>query len=340
MPAKLPENVRDGVTFANGVTHPELGLRVASLLGLEPIKADLRDFSDTEVYARYLESVRGTTLIAFETHAAVNGRSIPHALHRHAHMIDAGVGGLAEKIIAVAPYLSGQRQDREAQPREAVSANLNLRYLKMAGASHVMTVDMHEGHSLLELRRPGYGYSNLTAHHLLRDKIGELMVGEKENYVVVSPDEGHSKQLRDDADALGIDLIDLVKERNPDHDDSVTHMGNLEAVEGKTAVIIDDQISTAGTIKSAAENSKKSGAEAVIVATTHGIFSGPALSRLASRSIDHIITTDTIPTRQAIERLGDKLQVASVDELIANALYQILIPRGSLSAIPGGDARI
>lgn len=339
MSAELPDDIKNNVVFANGLTHPELGLKVATALGIEPVRAEIKEFGDTELYARYEDNVRDATLIAFETHGAVDRRPVAQAFHRHLHMIDAAVGASAHKIIAVAPFVAGQRQDREAREREAVSANLNMRLLQTAGADHLVTVNIHEPRSLLEFRKPGYSYNNLTARRILTDKIESLILGDKSDYVLLSPDEGHSKELRKDAETLGVDILELVKQRDPKDPENVAHFGNLEGADGKIVIIIDDQISSAGTIKSAADHSKKCGAEAVIVAATHAIFSGPAIKRLGGKSIDHIVVTDTLPTARAEASLGSKLEVVTVSGLIANALHQILIPRGSVSTLEGGNAR-
>lgn len=338
MPLELPPNIKEEVAFANGITHPSLGLRVAEHLGIVPIDAEIKEFKDTEIYVRYCENIRDKRFIAFETHAAINSYSLPHSLHRQIHMVDAAIGSAVREVIAVSPYASGQRQDREAREREAVSANLNMRLLKVAGVNHFITVDMHDERSLYEFRQPGYRQNNLTAQDLLVERLRALGADNAAKFALVSPDEGHSKQLRKNANQLGIPLVGMVKERDPDDSTLVHHHGSMEYVEGKTAVIMDDQISSAGTIYSAAIACKQFGAEAVVIAATHGLFTGPYLQRLRSNRIDHILITDTLPLDHAKQKLGSKLEVVSVSGLIASALQKILTG-GSVSSLEGGNAR-
>jgi len=332
--AEFPD-IAKNVAFANGNTHPELGKRVAALLGIELSPVKFARFADTETYVRHEESVRGKLLVAFQTHAPVDGNSTADSFYQHLQMIDAGARGGAAKVMAVAPCMAGSRQDRQVLPREAVSADLNLDLLRSAGATHFVTVDIHDTHTLTSFRKPGV-YDHLTAQPALRAKLAELMIGDQDDYIMIAPDEGHSKILRAQAELLGVELKDMVKTRDK-HREVVSHVGRVGDVEGKTCFIMDDMISTGGTVASAAEKLHESGAKRIYVAATHPWFSGSAAERLADAPIEQIIVTDTLPIRDEVqERLGNKLQIVSSAELIADGLKQILIG-GSVSGLYEGQ---
>lgn len=328
-------NIAKNIAFANGNTHPELGKQVASLLGIEVSPVKFGRFADTETYVRHEESVRGKVMVAFQTHAPVDGFSVADSFYQHLQMIDAGVRGGASKIIAVAPSFAGARQDRQVLPREAVSADLNLDLLRSAGASHFATVDIHDLHTLNSFRKPGT-YDHFTAQPTLRAELASLITEDKDQYIMVTPDEGRSKTLRLHSELLGIALRDMVKTRNK-HEEVISHAGEVEGVEGRTCFIMDDMIGTGGTVVSAIKKLHNSGAGKIYVAATHPWFSGSAAQRLEDSPVERVIVTDTLPIREEVrEKLSDKLRIVSSAALIAAGLEQILI-NGSVSSLYDGQ---
>jgi ribose-phosphate pyrophosphokinase len=327
IPPTLPEEIREGIAFINGETHPRLGKKVADLLGVELCPVEFKRFPDTEPYARIKESVRNKQVIAFQTHAPVRHRPITDSFYQHLQMIDAAAGSHVSSVMAVAPNIAGARQDRQVLDREAVSADLNLKMLRNAGASDLVTVDIHDIHTLSSFH--GARPDHLTAQPMLRDILGRIMTGDPAGYVFVSPDEGHTKTLRPHAEHLGIELKDMIKNR--DSQGNVTHDDKVEGVEGRTCFLMDDMLGTGSTAISAAQALDKSGAAAIYAAFTHGWFSKDAVERLLESPITKIFVTDTLPIRGSVRKELDsklevpRLEVVSAAGIIATGLYKILM---------------
>jgi ribose-phosphate pyrophosphokinase len=153
--------------------------------------------------------------------------------------------------------------------------------------------------------------------------MSEKINGDPEQYVVVAPDEGHLKPAARHAHALGnLPAVSIEKTRSREDSSRIIRPDSVQGVDGRTCLILDDMIDTAGTLTSAAETLRNSGATAIIAAATHGIFSDPGLERLQDSCIDSIIVTDTVPVNDAREALGDRLQVVSVAPLIGYSLMR------------------
>jgi ribose-phosphate pyrophosphokinase len=322
----LPDEIRDRTAFISGETHPELGAAVADLLGIEVTPVEFKRFADTEGYVRIQENVRKKDIIAFQTHAPVDGRPTSDSIYQHFQMLDAAARSHANDIIAVVPHLSGARQDRQVLAREAISAKLNLKLLGAAGASELVTVDIHDIHTLNDFHTTP---DHLTAQPMLRDMLGRLMTGDPEGYVLVAPDEGHAKTLRPHAKHLGIELKDMVKARDP-HGERVTHEGTVDGVDGRVCFLMDDMLSTGSTLISAAENLNESGAAEIYAAFTHGSFSGQAVELLKASPITKLFVTDTVPIRQEVLDIlnehgtQDRLVIVSAAALLAGGVRRIL----------------
>jgi ribose-phosphate pyrophosphokinase len=323
IPPTLPEEIREGLAFINGQTHPRLGKQVADLLGIELCPVEFKRFPDSESYVRIDENVRNKQVIAFQTHAPVRHRPIADSFYQHLQMIDAASRSHVSGVMAVAPNIAGARQDRQVLAREAVSADLNLRLLRDAGASNLVTVDIHDIHTLNSF--PGATPDHLTAQPMLRDMLSRLMTGDPADYVFVSPDEGHTKTLRPHAEHLGIELKDMIKNR--DSNGKVSHEDKVEDVDGRTCFLMDDMLGTGSTALSAADALHKSGAAAIYAGFTHGWFSGDAVERLSDPDspITKVFVTDTLPIKASVRKaLGPRLQVVSASGIIATGLYKIL----------------
>lgn len=333
VPAGLSPEQKEQLVVVSGRTHPELGAAIADGMGVTLSAIELADHRDTSIYTRLCESVRDKHVIAIQTHGAAEGKSIADSFVEHVQMLDAARLSGASRITALAPNLAGTRQERQVKPRESVSAILDLRILRLAGATNLVTVDPHSPVTHLE----GITSTTLTAQTLLREAVTEEMTDLTEGYVVVSPDVGHSKDAQVHADALGLGLVTMRKVRDPDDPTKINRPDPVDGVEGLTCLIFDDMIDTAGTLASAAETLERSGAKAVYAAATHGFFSDPGLERLQSAPINKIFITDTLPVGEAQEALGDRLEVVTVGDMIADSMVRIIQGR-SVSETAAGQS--
>lgn len=316
---------RESLFIGTGETHPELAAGIAECMGLELGPIELRTHPNTEQYIRYEESVREKHVILIQPHAPVNGKSVADSLHQHLEMIFAARLASAAQITAVPINLAGARQDRKARGRESPSVALNLRAMQLAGASRIVTVDLHSPQSQLIFDGP---FDHLTAQPLLRKAVKRHMKGAPEDYVMVSPDTGHSKASELHARALGIGLINMTKIRDPKDPTTIIRPDKdtgIEEVDGRTCIIIDDLLDTAGTLVSAAEVLHSSGAKRILTAATHGWFSPPALERIEDSPIDKIIVSDSLPSAQAAHaELADRIEIVQLKGMIGSALTRIV----------------
>ncbi len=319
----LPQEERERIALVSGRTHPDLAHGISEVMGVELAGIELRDQPDTDLYVRYEESVAEKHVIVVQSHAARDGKSIVDSFYEQALMIDTANTSGASRITAVVPNLAGARQDRPSRPHEPHTTFLNLDILRNAGATGLITVDPHSPVTLGGFRGPGVSQTPLTAQFLLREAISEKINGDPEQYVVVAPDEGHLKPAARHAHALGdLPSVSIEKTRSREDSSRIIRPTKVEGVDGRTCLILDDMIDTAGTLTSAAETLRNSGAVAIIAAATHGIFSDPGLERLQDSCIDAIIVTDTVPVDDAREALGARLEVVSVAPLIGYSLMR------------------
>jgi ribose-phosphate pyrophosphokinase len=317
------------MTLASGSTHTELAEDTAKLMGIATCPVERKTFPNTETYIRYGESVRGKQVFIMQSLAAMSGKSVNDSFMEMLIMVDAAKRASASEITVVAPYLAYGRQDRKARGREPISAATVIRALQSAGADRLVSVDMHSAQTQATFNGP---FDHLTAEPLIKAALDAIIDGRQSDYVVVSPDGGRAKAAEDYAEALGVEVVHMVKGRDREDSSKIVRPHTLPGVEGKTCLIIDDMIDTAGTLVSAAETLKRSGAKGVITCATHGLFSEPALERLKNAPIDKIIVTDSTPMIKAVEVLGDKLEVLSIASLLASAIVEIGT-RGSVSKI-------
>jgi ribose-phosphate pyrophosphokinase len=283
------------------------------------------------------ENVREKHVIAVQSHGAARGKSMSDSLVEHLGMIDAARLAGATRITALAPNLAGTRQDRQAKARESVSSVLYLRMLRLAGVTDLVTVDPHSP----VMPQEGMVRTTLTAQTLLREALAQKMTEAgtllSNSYVMVSADAGHTAEAEPHADALGIELVTIPKIRDPNDRTKISRPSEIEGVDGKVCFMMDDMIDTAGTLVSAAETLERSGATDVYAAATHGFFSDPGIERLYNSSITQIFITDTLPVNRAKNELGDRLQVVSVADIIADSMTRIIQGR-SVSETAAGQS--
>jgi ribose-phosphate pyrophosphokinase len=292
-----------------GSHNRELSEGIARHLGIELGNLKLSHFANGEIYVRYLESVRGADVFLVQSMTQPVNASIMELLI----MIDAAKRASARTITAVVPHYAYARQDKKSAAREPITAKLVADLLTTAGADRVIAMDLHQGQI--------QGFFNLPVNHLtalpiLADYFESLHL---ENIAVVSPDVGRVKAGKKLADMLGASLAIMHKGR-PEHNVAeITHV--IGDVEGKTCIIGDDMIDTAGSITEGAKALMVKGAKAVYVTATHGIFSPPAFERIDAAPIVEVVITNTLEVPE--ERQHGKIKVLSVAPLIAHAIQNV-----------------
>ena len=295
----------------SGRANHDLAAEVAAHLGIECGSVDLRDFANGETYARFGESVRGTDAFVIQTHSApVNERIMEQLV-----MIDALKRGSAKRISAVVPYYGYSRQDKKGRSREPITAKLVADLLRSAGADRIITIDLHSGQIQGFFDGP---VDHLTALPVLADYIRENYPGD---LVVVAPDAGRVKAAEKLAGVLGQSLAFLHKRRSRDVAHEVEVREVVGEVSGRQCVMIDDIIDTASTIVQGAEALLANGAQRVIAAATHGIFSGPAIDRLKNAPISEVVVTNTLPL--ADEHRIEQIVVLSIARILADAIRAV-----------------
>lgn len=312
---------RKNILIASGSTHPALAEQIAKAMDVELGVVERRRFPNTEQYVRYGESVRGDHVFIVQALAATGSLSVNDSLIELVLMVDAAKRASASEITVVAPYLAYSRQDRKARGREPISAAVVIRILQSAGADRLVSVDMHSSQTQATFNGP---FDHLTAEPLIRHALDTIVkTGDANDFVVVSPDGGRAKSAEQYALALNVEVVHMPKSRDRNDSRKIVRPANLAGVDGKICFLIDDMIDTAGTLVSAAETLRNSGASRVIVCATHGLFSSPALERLQDAAIDEIIVTDTVPMDDAIKVLGNKLRILPCAPLLGRALSEI-----------------
>ena len=297
-----------------GRTHPALAQEVATHLNIELGNANLVEFANGEVRCSFGESVRGTDVFVMQTHFGVDGRSVNDSIMEHLIMIDAASRASAKRITAVCPFYGYARQDRKAAGREPITARLIADMFKEAGAKRMISIDLHSGQI--------QGFFDGPVDHLTAMPVLEGYVrANATEPVIVSPDAGRIKVAERMAQHLGDCGADLafIYKRRPKGTTNVAEAAEVMGdVEGRTCVLTDDMIDTAGTIVAAAELLKKRGAHEVWAMATHGLLSGPAVDRLKNAPIERLVLTNSLPLPP--EKQLPNVEVLSVAPLIAEAL--------------------
>ena len=274
-----------------GRSNPELAAKIANKLGLELGGVTLKTFSNGEVYCRYEESIRGADVFIVQPTCGnpATGITANDALMELLVMIDAAVGASAHRVIAVTPWFGYSRQDKKSAPREPISSRLVAHMLEAAGADRVLTMDLHAGQVQGFFSKP---VDHMTAMFILTQYFRDQQL---EDLVVVSPDAGRVKLAKKFAEKVGAELAILNKERPAQQVAEIAYV--IGDVKDRTAVIVDDIIDTAGTLRAAGETVKDEGARRVYAAATHPVLSGLAFENLAASPFERIVVTDTIPMR-------------------------------------------
>ncbi len=324
----MPEQpLRDSLTrkrmmVFTGMCHPALAEEIAQHLGIPLSPERISRFSSGEIYFRAEESARGVDAFVIQTHASPINESIMEQLV----MIDALKRASAKRITAVIPYYGYSRQDKKTLPREPISAKLLADLLSAAGADRVVSVDLHSGQI--------QGFFDVPVDHLTAMPILTQYVEENlgQDVVIVSPDAGRAKLADRFARHLNADLAIVDKRRRATGE--VAALGVMGDVRGRVCVLVDDQISTAGTMVAAADQLMRHGATEVHAMATHGVFADPAIDRLKNSVISRVVVTDTVPL--ADDCRIDKIEILSVADIIGDAILAVF-EDASVSEIFGGE---
>jgi ribose-phosphate pyrophosphokinase len=318
------------LTVFGGRAHPELAAAIARQLGLETSPVTLRTFSSGEVYCRFEESIRGADVFLIQPICAnpATGVTANDALMELLLMVDAAVGASAHRVIAVTPWYGYARQDKKSAPREPITARLVAHMLEAAGIDRILAMDLHSGQVQGFFQKP---CDHMTALFMLTQYFADLGLAD---LVVVSPDAGRVKLSTKFAQEIGADLAILNKVRPTQQVAAINHV--IGDVVGKTAVIVDDIIDTAGTLRAATRAVLHAGARRVYAAATHGVFSGAARQNLQEAGLCRIVVTDTLPLPPGAP---DNVRVLSCAGLLANSIRQIFT-NGSVSAVFDGENQL
>src|SRR5690349_14857601 len=307
-----------------GRGNEELSAEIAKCLDVPLGDVVLDDFANGEIYSRYSESIRGADVFVIQSHC----EPIHDRIMEQLIMIDAAKRASAKRITAVVPFFAYARQDRKAQGREPITARLLADMLTVAGADRVVTVDLHTGQIQGFF---DYPVDHLTAVPVLADYLRANVDGET---TIVAPDAGGGKLARRFADRLNADIAFIDKRRPKGTHNVAVATEVVGQIDGRTCIIVDDMIDTAGTVVSAANLLIDRGAVAVYIAATHGLLSGPAVDRLKNGPIREVVVTNTVPIPD--DKRFDTLRVLSIAPLLAEAIDAVF-EDGSVSELFGGD---
>jgi ribose-phosphate pyrophosphokinase len=293
-----------------GSAHPELTKEIADFLGVRPGQARLRRFPDSEVSFQIDENIRGTDVFVVQPTC----KPVDEHLMELMIMIDAFRRSSAARITAVLPYYGYARQDRKDKPRVPISAKLVANVLSAAGTNRVLTMDLHKAQI--------QGFFDIPVDHLFAAPviIEYLARLDSSKLTLVAPDAGGAERARAYAKRLGGELAVIDKRRTDDGTAEV--MNVIGDVAGRTCIIQDDIVDTAGTIAKAATALKQNGAARVLACAVHGVLSGPAIERIEKSPIDKMIVTNTIP-QSAASAACNKIVVLSVARLLGQAIKSI-----------------
>src|SRR5216117_3612435 len=294
----------------SGSAHPELTRDIAAFLGVQPGQARLRRFPDSEVSFQIDENIRGTDVFIVQPTCVPVDQHIMELLI----MIDAFKRSSAARITAVIPYFGYARQDRKDKPRVPISAKLVANVLSAAGTHRVLTMDLHKAQI--------QGFFDIPVDHLFAAPviIDYLSRLDQPNLTIVSPDAGGAERARAYAKRLGAELAIIDKRWSEDGTAEVRIV--IEHGKGRTCILQDDIIDTAGTITKGASALKANGAERVFACAVHGVLSGQAIEKIERSPIDKLIVTNTIPLSAAGVACS-KIVVLSVARLLGQAIKSI-----------------
>ncbi len=324
----LTQTTEKRLMIVSGEGYPELAERIAEKLDLELSGVELIEFPGGELYARYLQSVRGADMFIVQSLGEPVNRNLMQLLI----MIDAAKRASAKRIVAVIPWYAYSRQDRKTKPREPITARLVANMIQAAGAERVMTMDLHTGQIEGYFTFP---VDHLTAMHTFVDYFVDEGFRDAEDAVVVAPDTGEVKVAKQLAGHLRLPWAIVNKMRDKPDRSEVTHV--IGDVAGKRVVMIDDIIATGGTLVNAAERLVEDGATEVWAAATHGEFSGNAYEKIEDSVIREVVVTDTLPLKSGRPR--SKIKTLTIAPILASTIKNVFTDE-SVSEVFMGEIQL
>ena len=324
-----PLNVEKEIKLFSGTGNPELARRIANILHLELSGLRVEKFANGETYAKFEESIRGNEAFIIQS---IAGENVNDLLMEILVAADAAKRASVGTLTAVIPHYAYARQDRKSDSREPITARLVANLLETAGFDRIITLDLHQGQIQGFFDIP---VTHLTALYLLGDYFMAKNFYWKET-VVVSPDMGRAKAAKKLSDYLGCSMAIAHKSR-PRHNEAEV-MGIIGDIEGKTCIINDDMIDTAGTLCGSMGKLKELGAGEIYVCATHGLFTGAAIERLENAPIEEVVVTDSVPCAVA-NKPGSKIKMISVAREMAEAIHHVYCNQPT-TEIFGGDLNL
>ena len=300
----------DELKVFTGNAHPELAKEVVNYLGIPLGKNEVFQFSNENIFVRILENVRERdTFVIQPVCSPVNTNLVELLI-----MIDALKRASAKRITAVVPYYGYGRTDKKDQPRVPITARLIADLLTVAGANRLLTVDLHAAQiqGFFSIPVDELTALNLLANYFKESKFNDL--------VVVATDIGITKRARDLAEKLNAPLAIMEKRRFGNVDQAET-LNVIGEVEGMTALTVDDEIDTAGSLVNVVETLIENGVKGVYACCTHPIFSGSAIQKIGSCPVKEVVVTNTVPVKD--KKKVDKIKVLSMAPLLGEAIHRI-----------------
>ena len=299
----------NSIKIFSGNAHYTMAQEIAKHLELTVSEAEVRKFSDGEIFVEIKENVRGTdSFVVQPTCTPVNDNLMELVI-----MVDALRRASARRITAVIPYYGYARQDRKVAPRVPISAKVVAEMLMAVGVRRVLCMDLHAGQI--------QGFFNIPVDHLYAAPVLIKYIKEKfRDVIMVSPDAGGVERTRAFAKRLKCGLAIIDKRRDRPNECEAMHV--IGDVKDKIAILMDDMVDTAGTLCNGAETLLKNGAREVHACCSHPVLSGPAVERITRSEIKSLVVTNSIPLREDAKKC-DKIKVLSVSALLAEAIHRI-----------------
>jgi ribose-phosphate pyrophosphokinase len=293
-----------------GTSNPELTREVCDYLDIEPGKIAAKTFSDGETQVEIHENIRGGDIFVLQSTCTPVNDNLMQLLI----MMDALRRASAERITAIIPYYGYCRQDRKVKPRVPISAKLVADLITTAGANRVVSMDLHAGQI--------QGYFNIPVDNLFAAPLllKHIRTHFEDDLVIVSPDAGGVERARAFAKRLAASLAIIDKRR--DAPNIAEAMNIIGEVKGKTAVVLDDMVDTAGTLTQAAVALKDKGASKIYACCTHAVLSGSSIGNIEASPIDRLVVTNTIPLNDKAQKCS-KITVLSVAEMLGETIRRI-----------------
>ena len=299
------------IVLVSGTSNPTLSKKISEFLDIPLVNPQIRRFANGEVYCEIEKNVRGADVFVLQSTCAPVNENLMELLI----IIDALKRASALSITAVVPHYGYSRQDRKSAPRTPITAKLVADMMTVAGASRVVTMDLHAGQIQGFFNIP---FDNIFASPVLLDYIQKNL--NRENLVCISPDAGGVERVRHFAKKLSTEIALIDKRRTgPNVAEAMNVIGD---VKGKDCIIIDDMIDTGGTLIQAAQALRKNGANKIYATATHPVFSDPAIQRISEcTELEEVIITDTIPLSEAGKKCP-KIKVVSTADILSKAIHR------------------